>query len=370
MPELDAVRRMIETAAGRRRSARITLGVPGPGGLVAWIESTEDVATLLVAGRGRVLFERTLAQTDTKDFGYEGCSAQHLSWCGERLVVVTGERHYSFLRCVDPERGADEFVCFSDAWRIDRDLVLWVDHDPGLVCMAALPLIEARPPLIFRGVPASGGIQLQIDQAHLQVMFSRHAGGGAIDTLALPTDRQRAEYEPVNDLLDVVERRLFPAEEAPIGARFVIEAVAYPFVRPAPARKRRSCWPPSPVWMPLYWHRYLLSTGCEDEAGQLLDLLDEIAWPLPETQPEFGWDPGWSAREGPIELAVRYVRRQSRNLAGACRAGKLPQGWYCLLFDPAPQSNVPGSRVDPSGFPPTLRGVFEKLAQTSPERFS
>jgi hypothetical protein len=120
--------------------------------------------------------------------------------------------------------------------------------------------------------------------------------------------------------------------------------------------------------MPVYWHRYLVSTRREHEAGQFLNLLDEIAWPLSETQPEHGWNPGWSAREGQIELATRYLRRQSRTLAGACRAGGLPQGWYCLLFDPAPQSNVPGSRVDASGFPPTLRGMFERLAQTSPER--
>jgi hypothetical protein len=119
--------------------------------------------------------------------------------------------------------------------------------------------------------------------------------------------------------------------------------------------------------MPVYWHRYLVATRHGHEAGQLLDLLDEIAMPLPETLPEYGWDPGWSAREGQIELAARYVRRQSRNLAAACRAGGLPQGWYCLLFEPAPQSNVSGSRVDPSGFPPTLRGMFERLAQTRPE---
>jgi hypothetical protein len=365
--ELAALRHTIETAAGGRRSARITLCATGPRGLVAWIESPDDIATLFVAGQGRILLNRVLAQTDTADFGYEGCSAQHLSWHGDRLVVVTRERHYSFLLSIDPgEPAGEEFVSFSHAWRIDRDLVLWVDHDPGLVCTAALPSLEARPPLLFRGTPASGNVQLQLAD-RLQVMLSRHAGGGTIDMLALPTERQRAEYEPVADLLDIVEQRLFPAGKAPIDARFVIEAVAYPFVRQGPERKRQYCWRPSPVWMPVYWHRHLVSTGRADEARQLLDLLDEIASPLPETQPEYGWDPGWSAREGQIELAARYVRRQSRNLAEACRAGGLSQGWYCLLFYPAPQSNVSGSRVDPSAYPPTLRAMFERLAQTSPE---
>ena len=290
------------------------------------------------------------------------------------MVVVTGERYYTFLLSVDPKSGDQDFVPLSHSWQIDRDLFLWVDDDPGLVSTLALPSLEARPPLLFRGVPARSDIQLQIafnrlhrEETHLQVKFPSHSDGGTIEVLALPTERQRAEYEPVDDLLEAVGQRLFPAV-TPTGARFVIEALAHPFVRPAPRRKRPSSWQPSPVWMPVYWHRYLVSMKREQESGQLLDLLDEIAWPLPETQPEYGWDPGWSAREGQIELATRYVRRLSRNLASACRAGGLPPGWHCLLFDPAPQSNVAGSRVDPSGFPPALHEMFERLAQTRPER--
>jgi len=72
MPELDALRQTIETAAGGQRPAPITLGAAGPHGLVAWIESPDDMATLLVAAQGRIVSERFLAQTDTTDFGYEG----------------------------------------------------------------------------------------------------------------------------------------------------------------------------------------------------------------------------------------------------------------------------------------------------------
>lgn len=93
----------------------------------------------------------------------------------------------------------------------------------------------------FRGATASGDIEFQGPASHLvsgeerclHVMRSRHVGGGTIDALALPTDRQRAEYQPVPDLLDIVERRMFPASGASRDARLVIEAVAHPFVRPA-----------------------------------------------------------------------------------------------------------------------------------------
>ena len=340
---------------------------------MAWIESRDDVAHLLVAGQGRILLSRSLARTDTRDFGYEGCSVEHLSWCGKHLIVVTRELMYVFLLCVDPELGkvdpqGDECLCVRNAWRIERDLLVWVDYDPGMLCTAVLPSLEARPPLPFRGAPASGNIQLRGDETCLRVTLPDHAGGGTIDTLALPTDRQRAECAPVEDLLDIVERRLFPAAGAPGDARFAIEAVAHPFVRGAPQRRRRWCWPPPPAWMPVYWHRYLTSKGRTSEAGQLVEVLDALAALLPESEPEHGWDPGWTAREGQIELAVRHVCRQSRVLAGVCRSGVLPPGWWCLLFDPAPKSTVAGSRADPSAFPPTLRGKFELLAQTEPER--
>jgi hypothetical protein len=52
--------------------------------------------------------------------------------------------------------------------------------------------------------------------------------------------------------------------------------------------------------------------------------------------------------------------------AAACRAGELPQGWWCLLFEPAPRSSVAGSRVDAGTLTPALRRAFEVLAPTRP----
>ncbi len=373
MPVPDALQQTIEIAAGGRRSAPITLGAAGPDGLVAWIESPHDIATLFVAAQGRILLERSLARSDTADFGYEGCSARHLSWYGTRVVVVTSERYYFVLLSVEPSSGDEESLPLSGSWQIDRDLLLFVDDHPGLVSMVALPSLEARPPLPIRGVPARGEVQLQLaPNGRLQVASPRHSDAGTVELLALPTDRQRADYQPVDDLLDAVERRLFPSVAAPMGARFVIQAVAHAFVPPPPPRNRPSVWRPSPVWMPVYWHRHLVSTGRKQEAGQLLRLLDEIAGPLPETQPESGWDPGWSTRDAQFDLAARYVPSPLPGTSPPHVAkARCPQGWHCLLFDPAPQSKVFGSRVDPlrlSARPPG--NIRAPLAQTPPRTAS
>lgn len=362
---MDDLRRSIENAVGEPRLAAIHMGAVGPGGLVAWIESKEEIASVFVAAGGRMLAERSLARGDTLDFWYEGCTAQQLAWYGNRLVVVSRERG-PYLRVMDPDGRGEEGMPLSDAWRIDRDLVFWAGAEPGLLYAAALPSLDARPPLPFRGAPASGGIRLSARQdGLLDILRSGDGANCLIDTIALPTHRQRKEYAPVDGLFDVVEQRLFPAAGAPMAGRLVIEAVARPFVCDAPWRGR---WQPVPVWMPVYWNRHLKSRGRVSEADELMDLFDMIAAPLPDAAPEYGWDPGWTAREGQIELAVRHVRRRARVMARACHSGTLPAGWQCLLFDPAPQSSVPGSRVDSTGFPPVLRQVFEDLAPTSPGR--
>jgi hypothetical protein len=122
-----------------------------------------------------------------------------------------------------------------------------------------------------------------------------------------------------------------------------------------------------PVWISVYWHRYLVSAGRTAEGRDLLSVFDAIAAPLPESEPERGWAPQWSARDGQVELAVHHVRRQARVQVQACRSGKLPQGWYCLFFHPAPSSETPGSRVDPTTLPPAVRKVFQDLVPTHPK---
>lgn len=342
------------------------MGAAGPCGLVAWIESECDMAKLYVAGKGRLVLERSLARGDTLDFGYGGCHARYLAWHGDRVVVLCRESSCAYLRSLDPDGENEQGMSCSWDWAIDRDLAVWVSDDPGLLCTAALPSLDARPPLPFRGTPLAGHIRLELrESGQLNVSSFGPAGNQTIDTLALPTEHQRAGYAPLEGLLDVAEHRLFPSGGASMASRLVIEAVGHPYVRGAIWRKK---WQPAPVWIPVYLHRYLISAGRKAEAAELLDILDRIAAPLPDQEPEQGWDPRWNAQEGQIELALHYIRRQARTLASVCRSGVLPQGWWCLLFDPAPKSQVPGSRVDPTGYSATLLRVFEELALTRPAR--
>jgi hypothetical protein len=180
------------------------------------------------------------------------------------------------------------------------------------------------------------------------------------ETLRLPTQEQRAAAAPVDGLFALVERRLLPDSPAPDAARLLIEAAAEPFVRVA-----ESGFPPA--WISVYWHRHLVAAGRTAEAQEILGAFDRIAAPLADSEPERGWDPAWSARDGQVELAVRHVRRQARVHAAACRSGTLPRGFYCLLFNPAPGSDVPGSRVNAAALSPAVRRVFEILAPTRPE---
>lgn len=345
------------------------MGAMGPRALVAWIESECDIAWLCVAGQGRLVLERSLARSDTLDFGYEGCHVQYLTWHGDRVVVVTRESSRSYLRSLDPDGLGEVGASFAWDWCIDRDLVIWVGDDPGLLSVAALPSLDARPPLPFRGSLGRGSIRLKLSEDGRLDVQSVGPGGSktVVDTVALPSERQRIEYAGAEGLLDWVERHLFPSGGASKAGRLVIEALAYPYVRGAIWRRK---WEPAPVWMPAYWHRYLNSTGRQAEACELVELLDRMAAPLADEEPERGWDREWNSPRGQVELAVHYVRRMARILAAVCRSGMLPEGWWCLLFDPAPRSEAAGSRVDPSGYPPLLRQVFVELAGTSPERLA
>lgn len=282
------------------------LNSQGPHGLTAWIEVKDEIAILFVANHGIVIRQRSLARTDTADFGYEGCSAHRLIWYGDHVVVFTSERGHFYVQVLEPLSNTLESMSFSYAWHWDRDLIFAIGPEPCLLSSSALPSLEPRPPLVFRGVYKMALKRLDGLEGFLRV------SGSSIDTLALPTDRQRSEYQPVPELFDIVEQRVCPGREG----RFLIEALALPFQA---KRQQRSA-----VWMPFHWHQHLQSSGRRDEAARLLDLLDEIALPLPEAQPEWGWDPGWTSRQGQIELAARAVCRRCRVLAAACRSGELP----------------------------------------------
>jgi hypothetical protein len=364
---LDELRSRVTIAAGGPPASSPTSGDVDARGRIAWIESRNDIAILKVAAGGRVFYERTLSRHDTTNWGYEGCAGRVVGWYGDRVVLVTQESRFTYLWSVDPDRNIDEAIVMPWAWIIDGDLAVWVDGDPGLLRAAALPSLDARPPLPYRNAPEHPHYRLQNRGNGLIDVTANHKAPRIIETLTLPTKEQRAAAAPVGGLFDLVERRLFPVSGSavPSSARLLIEAVTEPFVRAAPWRLPQ--WRPAPVWISVYWYRHLVSAGRTAEARELLSVFDAIAASLAESEPERGWDTQWSALQGQIELAVRHVRRQARVQAQACRTGKLPQGWYCLFFDPAPGNKAPGSRIDPVSLPPAVRNVYQTLAPKHPK---
>ncbi|MEO8127808.1 MAG: hypothetical protein ABI822_11990 [Bryobacteraceae bacterium] len=187
--------------------------------------------------------------------------------------------------------------------------------------------------------------------------------GGLIEPLTLPSPSQRrgmleAQVLPTNQLLDVIDSNLFPDLRAPWPARLLLETFAYPFLREALSEP---AWLPRPVWLPIYWHHHLLSTGRQNEAGDLLSWLDFIAAPFHPEALSIGWRPEWDLRTACISFAIMHVRRTCRLVAEVLRSGKLPEGASCLLFDPSPLAEAKGSRVDPSRFPSVLRQAFDEL---------
>ena len=362
----DELRSAVTIAAGGPPASPPTSGGIDARGRIAWIESRKDIAILKVAAGGQVLYERALSLLDTMNWGYEGCTGQVVAWYGDRVVLVTREGSGTFIRSVDPDRNIDEVIGMSWAWIIDGDLAVWVDGDPGLLRAAALPSLDPRPPLPYRNAPEHPHYRLRNRGSGLIDLWANHREPRFIDTLSLPTKEQRAAAAPVSGFFELVGQSLFPLlpSAVPPPARLLIEAVTEPFVRAAPWRI--PTWQPEPVWISVYWHRHLVSVGRAQEARDLLSVFDAIAAPLPESEPERGWDPRWSAPQGQVELAVRHVRRQARIQAQACRSGKLPQGWHCLFFHPAPDSEAPGSRVDPATLSPAVREAYEALVPTRP----
>lgn len=334
--------------------------VTGPNGRRAWIESHDEVATLVVAAPdGGEILRQSLALSDTRDFGYEGCSAHYLNWHGDRVVVVTAERTYQAAFSIEPETGGQQIIRLSHAWTIAGDWLVWVSDVPGLLSVTALPSFDAGPPVPFWGAPPPGDLVLEAREEHVVIRMSKLAGGEMVDRVALPAAGAPA---PGAALLERVKQELSTTVSGP-AANLVIESLSYPFLRGAHWRKR---WFVPPVWIAVYWVNHLIRGERLREAHDVMETLYQLAAPPWARPPEQGWPPGATVEE----LAVQYVRLQARTVLRACENGRLPRGWYCLLFDPAPGSKVPGSRANAEEYPPELRRVFEELASTAPARLS
>jgi hypothetical protein len=84
----------------------IEMRTTSPGGLVAWVESPNDIAKVYVAGRDSLHLARSLGRIDPLDHGYEGCRAINLLWYGERRVVVSSERSV-YVRSIERLSGEE-----------------------------------------------------------------------------------------------------------------------------------------------------------------------------------------------------------------------------------------------------------------------
>src|SRR3954470_9362771 len=97
----------IPAASGAAISPDVRCGSIDPAGRVAFSEEPNDIAHLVVAAGGKILLRRSLAYSDTSDYGYEGCSVESIDWFGDHLLVVTSERsttraiHFDLMRAGD-----------------------------------------------------------------------------------------------------------------------------------------------------------------------------------------------------------------------------------------------------------------------------
>jgi hypothetical protein len=353
---LDAI--ALATGARHRNPAEVKGGAVDGAGHVAWIET--DVALLRIAGRGRILVKRKLNRRDETNWGYEGCSVPYLQWWGDRVVAISHEERAAAVWSISLG-GACDVRPIPGPWVVGGDVVVWVSQDyPGLLCARALAGLRSQTPLPLRGVSAS--VKLTYEGGDVRVWTLGWENSEEIERVRLPPAEKRAQPTDPQAFLDRVEREISADGTADPSARMLVEAAAAPFCEDDGERP----WRPAPVWLPVYWYRHLVAQRLSADAERHLACLDSIAAPLGADDQERGWEAAWSADELALAVAVRYVRRQARVQAGVCRTGELPPGWSCLLFMPAPNSTVPGSRVDPATLTPALRRAFEILAPTGP----
>lgn len=310
----------------------------GPDGMAAWVETREDVDTLLVAAGERVLFERSLARADTLDYGYEGCRARFLHWYERWLVVVSTEKSH-VVRSFDSADWSETELRCGWSWAIAGDVFVWLDGEPGLVMAARFPRLEPLQPLPYRGAVPDSGLVVRVADDGLPELVER-TSEKHLQKLGRPAALADGA------IVEEVGARLFGGS-VPAGARLVIETALFVFLRGGRLAGR---WEPTPAWLPAYWLLHLRAQGRDAEAAELVDSLRAMG----------------AHGRGDEGDAVRHVRWRAQVLAEVCRTGALPAGWWCLLFHPAPGNGVVGSRVDLTRYPPLMRAVFAEIAAAGP----
>lgn len=334
--------------------------IHAPSGAVAWVEDLERErpgsawvdcqVTLHVARGGREVLRWPLAH----DNPYAGTTLHHVHVDGERVTLVYAEKR-STLAATVPLAGAPAIVEVAEAHRVLGDQVVIASEERGLLEVRRLPDLAPALPLPVRGpVDVHEPGSLRFERGALVAREPAPGPGAAPAEHVVP-----APPGPPTPLLDLAQARALalagPLAGAPQPeADLLLGAACHAFwldareVTAGYARAPRG-WR-SPVWLPLDWAR-----AGRDE-GRLAPLLDRlVAAPAPPDD-----DPAPAAR------LARHLSWRAAELRDALRAGHLPPGASCFLWE---RWSLEAFTPWLERFPPGFVEAFEALRATSPAPF-
>lgn len=234
---------------------------------------------------------------------YFGCEVEFMRWWGEQqIVLVYEEKHRTIAACVELG-GRVALRAIGHAWRRVGEWLLFPGEARGLIECVRVPDLAMGAPLpealaeTRAAGPAGVGEAGEIQRAITAWVV---AGG-------------RVERALAGLLVGALAYRFWEVPP-PVVARY--EELA----------SRR--WNP-PCWLPFYLH----ATSPAGEAGALVATLEAIAARPAETT------------ETLVGLACRHVADRCRELAAACRAGRLPEETSCYFWVEWSQEAIAGSRA-------------------------
>lgn len=338
-PALDASQRPDDGAAqacarlGRPREdvdedgyEREILAGAVDGDRLAWVERRartspggwEDVDYHLRVQVGDVITREWTVDTYNP---YFGCDVGALRLYADTVVTIYREKHATVVVALGPA-GAPRMRWIADDWRIVGDVVLFRSESRGLVERLALPDLAPLTPL-----PAAIAAAYLSSETPIPFLAGR---ASSTEILA----RLPGIPGPLAELLVGALAYRYWDDWPPLAARY--------------DDLDRTRWNP-PCWLPFYAQR-----AAHGAAGRaVLDALDAAA-----RRPAAG------DGADPAELACRHLAARARELAAACRAGRLPGGTSCYFWVEWSQRAFTGSR---DLFPPGLWATWTELAPRARE---
>ncbi|PCC71214.1 hypothetical protein SAMN02745121_04822 [Nannocystis exedens] len=285
---------------------------------VAWVEKVEkddggwvDVDYFLRMRVGETQIRERVVDTYNP---YFGCEIGHLRWWDDAVVMVYREKHRT-IACRLGLAGAPALRVVGDGWTVLDEVLICESRARGLVERLHLPALRPTAPL-----PAE--------------LADRSMAMGACPL-----------GQPITSEPAALQRRIaagLPGVAGPI-AELLVGALAYRFWEPRPPLVAtyeevadEHPWN-TPCWLPFY----LYCASAAAERRVLLAQLDAVA---ARTPGEFGDE------DDTAELACRHIASRCAELAGACRAGRLPDGESCYFWVGWSQAAFAGAeRLFPAG---------------------